>query len=221
MRIRKKKWADKELENSGIYLSDPAAIVDWFSLFENDNPVSIELGCGKGCFIAEYAWENQDRNFIAIDIKKDMLAVANRNIYGRFREHLSEPRNVILVNYDITYIENLFGDSFKADDIFINFPNPWYKAKHHKRRLTYPDKLRQYLSILKEDGRLYLKTDDEAFFTDTAGYLRDTGFMTLCSTSDYYGDISEEHRLPPSEHERLFRNNGDNIYFLVAKRGGL
>lgn len=217
MRIRKKKWASGELLNSKIYISDPVEHVNkWSSLFKNDNPISLELGCGKGIFIAQYALEHPNRNFIAIDIKTDILAVAHRNILSTFHLKSQEPSNILLVPYDIRLFQNLFYDAPIVEEIYMNFPNPWYKERHHKRRLTHPRQLLQYSKVLDDDGAIHFKTDDRQFFTDTLGYLKEANFIVKYSNIDEDNTYEAENTLPQSEHEIMYRSKGVSIYYLKA-----
>ena len=220
MRIRKKKWAASELQDSKIYISNPSNIENWSSLFGNDNPISVDLGCGKGEFIAEYALLNPNKNFIAIDVKTDILAVAHRNILKTFSIKSTRPKNIVLIPYNIQYFDNLFSNSPIFSEIFINFPNPWYKDRHHKRRLTYPSQLKKYAVTLKDDGAIYFKTDDEEFFKDTVNYLEKENYNIVFSTDDYYSSISEELRFPASEHEKKFHSEGIPIHYLKATKQG-
>jgi len=219
MRIRRKKWAKTELEDSKIFISNPHEhICSWESLFINGNPITLELGCGKGIFIAQYASEHPEKNFIAIDIKTDILAVAHRNIKKTYQSLSREPTNIILIPYDIMRFENLFYDSPVFKEIVINFPNPWYKEKHYKRRLTHPRQLNQYSRVLEKDGAINLKTDDESFFRDSMEYLKECHFEIIFSSFDFHPEDYPFISFPESEHEMLYRSKGVPICFLRAKK---
>lgn len=221
MRIRKKNWAQKELERSDIYIADPVCIADKRDIFSDANNLAIDMGCGKGVFLSEMALKEPGTNFIGIDVKRDMLAVAHRNITENFRKAGKIPHNIKLIPYDARWINGLFAETFKADALFINFPNPWPRERHKKRRLTYPGLLRQYREFLCETADIIFRTDDRDLFFDTAGYLEQTGFEIVYSTADYYADVALENRYPPGEHERYFSEKGQPVYYIQAKQRGM
>ena len=97
MRIRFKKWARPELEASAFYIDNPENYKGkWKELFENDNPIHLELGCGKGQFISQLAVQNDNVNYIAVDLVEAMLGLAKRNVESTYKEHEKEIKNVIL-----------------------------------------------------------------------------------------------------------------------------
>ena len=103
MRMRKKKWARPELDNCKYFLQEPIINKDnWREFFNNDKPIYLELGCGKGSFISQIAYKNRDKNFIAIDIKDDMLGYARRKIEEIYGKNCID--NVVLLAYDIERI---------------------------------------------------------------------------------------------------------------------
>ena len=103
MRIRFKKWARPELEASNFYEDNPEEWKGkWKEHFEDNNkPLMLELGCGKGQFISKLAVENQDINYLAIDLVDAMLGLAKRNIEETYKEANIEPKNVMLTRFDI------------------------------------------------------------------------------------------------------------------------
>ena len=103
MRIRKKKWARPELEECIYILKEPTQnIGKWSKYFKSENPIYLDLGCGRGSFISKLASQNKDINFVAIDIKDDMLGYARRNIEEEYSG--KEVNNVCLLAYDIERI---------------------------------------------------------------------------------------------------------------------
>ena len=119
MRIRYKKWARPELEASKFYIDNPEEYKGkWKQCFKNqENPIHIELGCGKGQFIAKLAVENQDINYIAIDLVDAMLGLAKRNIEKVYKEKEIEPENVILTRFDIERILLILDEKDEAERI--------------------------------------------------------------------------------------------------------
>lgn len=219
MRIRKKPWAEKELRESSIFLQYPLEHSRHLSsLFSREQPLIVELGCGKGLFLLEYAPSHLDINFIGIDIKNDILAVAHRNITASYAAHGQRVENILLLPYDIERIGSLFSENTQCDAIYIHFPNPWQKARHKKRRLTHPRQLIQYRCFLKPEGFIFFKTDDRELFNDTKIYLKECAFDLLYISEDYYRDVMDMGKYPQTEHELMFRAEGKPIFYIEAQK---
>ena len=153
MRIRFKKWARPELEASKFYIDEPEKYKGkWRTLLENNSPLYVELGCGKGGFISQIASENPNIDYIAIDLVDAMLGLAKRNIEEVYAEKNEEINNVLISRYDIDRILNVFDENDKIDRIYINFCNPWPRGKHHKKRLTHTRQLEKYKQFLVDGG---------------------------------------------------------------------
>lgn len=217
MRIRKKKWAQPELDQCPYFIQNPEDRKgSWQSFFQNDNPIELEIGCGKCSFVAQKALLHPDVNFIAVDIKSDMLGVGRRNIEKLFEENgLSSPTNIALVAYNVENIENIFSESDGIQALYINFCNPWPREKHKKRRLTFPKKLVKYRDFLKDDAKIYFKTDDDPLFEDSILYFQQTGYDIVCLTRDLH--LSEVPNNIETEHEKMFTQQGIPIKYLEAE----
>ena len=114
MRIRFKPWARPELEASKFYIDNPEEYQGkWSSLYKNNNPLHLELGCGKGNFISTLAVKHKDINYIAIDLVDAMLGIAKRNIEAVYNENNEEIDNVYITRYDIERILNIFNKQDK------------------------------------------------------------------------------------------------------------
>ena len=218
MRIRFKKWARPELEVSKFYIDNPEEYKGkWKELFENEMPINIELGCGKGGFISKIASENKNINYIAIDLVDAMLGLAKRNIEAEYKEKNIEINNVLLTRYDIERILNIFNEKDEIDRIYINFCNPWPRGKHHKKRLTHTRQLEKYKKFLKNDGLIYFKTDDDNLFNDSLKYFKDAGFEIIKYTYDLENEESFWENTQ-TEHEKMFIEQGIKIKALIAKK---
>lgn len=219
MRIRFKKWARPELEASEFYIDNPEEYKGkWQTLFENDNQIHLELGCGKGGFISQIAPKNMDRNYIAIDLVDAMLGLAKRKIEENYKELEKETKNIYITRYDIDRILNIFNENDKIDRIYINFCNPWPRGKHHKKRLTHTRQLEKYKKFLSDDGMIYFKTDDDNLFIDSLTYFKEAGFTLAKVTYDL---VSEEdfwngEENIETEHEKMFKEQGIKIKALIA-----
>ncbi|MGN1327880.1 MAG: tRNA (guanosine(46)-N7)-methyltransferase TrmB [Clostridia bacterium] len=220
MRIRYKKWARPELEASKFYIDEPENYKGkWQTQFKNNNPIHIELGCGKGSFISQKASQNSNVNYIAIDLIDAMLGLAKRNIENVYKENNREIDNIYITRYDIERILNIFDKNDSIERIYINFCNPWPRGKHHKKRLTHTRQLEKYKEFLKKDGKIYFKTDDDSLFGDSLSYFKESGFnlekitYDLAEEIDFWnGEINIE-----TEHEKMFKEQGIKIKALIAK----
>ena len=123
MRIRYKKWARPELEASPFYVDNPEEERGkWRKLYKNPTlPLYLELGCGKGQFIANLASNNLNTNYIAIDLVDAMLGLAKRNVEQVYQEKNIEPDNVVLTRFDIERILMILDKSDNIQRIYINF----------------------------------------------------------------------------------------------------
>lgn len=162
MRIRKKKWAEPELSVCNFYVKNPEENAGkWMQAFKKEQPLYLEIGCGKGGFAGQLALKNPDKNIIALDIKVDMLGVGRRTIVKLFEDAgktQDDITNLLLVKYNVEMLDKIITADDKIDRLFINFCNPWPRAKHKKRRLTYYKKLEMYKTFLKPDSRIRFKT---------------------------------------------------------------
>lgn len=217
MRLRKKPWARPELEACNFFIVNPSEYKGkWRDSFNNDNPIYLELGCGKGTFVAVHGSENPNINYVAIDIKDEVLVLAKRNIEKAYNEKEIQVNNLKLMAQEIFLINDVFSKEDIVDRIYINFCNPWPKERHKKRRLTYPTQLEKYKEFLSKDGKIYFKTDDDELFYESLEYFKEAGFEIEYITydlhnSDFVGNVR-------TEHENMFSEQGINIKFLIAKR---
>ena len=219
MRIRYKPWARPELEASQFYIEHPEEYKGkWKELFQSkNNPLHIELGCGKGGFISKISVNNPEINYVAIDLVDAMLGLAKRKIEGEFQNANREINNVYLVRYDIERIIDIFDKTDEVERIYINFCNPWPRGKHHKKRLTHVRQLEKYREFLKDDGRIYFKTDDEELFEHSLRYFKEAGFeiekytYDLEKTQDFWNNIE-------TEHEKMFSQQGIKIKAAIVRK---
>lgn len=217
MRIRFKPWARPELEASEFYIDNPEDYKGkWNTLFKNpNNPIHLELGCGKGGFICQLAAQNPETNYVAIDMVDAMLGLAKRNVEREYAERNLEINNIYITRYDIERILAIFDQADKIERIYINFCNPWPRGKHHKKRLTHVRQLEKYKQFLKPGGEIYFKTDDDNLFNDSISYFKQTGFeiekltYDLANTPTFWNNIE-------TEHERMFKAEGIKIKALRA-----
>ena len=218
MRIRYKKWARPELEASKFYEDEPEKWKGkWKEHFKNpDLPFMIELGCGKGQFISKLALENQNINYLAIDLIDAMLGLAKRNIEQSYKEANIEPENVLITRFDIERINLILDKVDNVERIYINFCNPWPRGKHHKKRLTHTRQLEKYKELLKDNAEIYFKTDDDDLFNSSLIYFEEAGFEIIKKTYDLHQEPIFEKNIE-TEHEKMFSEQGIKIKALIAR----
>jgi len=210
MRIRNKPWAKEELNSSKFYIQNPEGCKGkWQEYFKNSrNPIHLELGCGKGYFVKKAAIQNQETNYIAIDLIDAILGVANRNIIEEFNG--KEVNNLLLTRYDVEEINNILDKTDNIERIYINFCNPWPKPRHKKRRLTHTRQLEKYKQFLKPNGEIYFKTDDDELFKESLEYFKKAGLETIKLTYDL-GKEPDFWQNIETEHEIKFKEQGIHI----------
>lgn len=210
MRIRNKPWAKEELLASNFYVQKPEDYKGrWKEFFNNENDhIYLELGCGKGFFVKKAAKQNQNINYIAIDLIDAILGMANRNIIEEFEN--KEVLNLALTRYDIEEINNILDKSDNIERIYINFCNPWPKPRHKKRRLTHTRQLEKFKQFLAPKGEIYFKTDDDELFRESLEYFKEAGFEVV-KTTDNLNEEPDFWENIETEHEIKFKNEGIKI----------
>ena len=204
MRIRNVKNKEEILDNCSFLLSNPKEYKGKFKeLFNNDNPIYVEIGMGKGQFIYQNAKKYKDINFIGIERFDSIMAKAILKM-----EKLD---NLILIKYDANLIDDLF--DHEIDKIYLNFSDPWPKNRHENRRLTSKLFLEKYKNIFKDKERIEVRTDNRDFFLYSVESLGDMGYLL--------NDVSFNYQSPDlimTEYESKFRGKGANIYHLFAEK---
>jgi tRNA (guanine-N7-)-methyltransferase len=179
--------------------------------FNNNYPIILELGCGKGEYSVELARQNTDKNYIGIDIKGARMW---RGAKTAFEERL---KNICFLRTRIELIESFFTTA-EIDEIWITFPDPQLKKKRNKKRLTGARFLNSYSNILKPDGLIHLKTDSRQLFDYTLELARQNKLQLLKSTNDLYSDPEADNRLFIKTHyEKIFLEQGKKITYLCLR----
>ncbi len=150
------------------------------NFFKNDNPIVLELGCGKGEYSVNLAKLFPNKNFLGIDIKGARFW---RGAKTALEENIS---NVGFLRTQIELVDHLFEEN-EVDEIWITFPDPQIKYKRTKHRMTNPDFLDKYKKILKPNGVVHLKTDSEYMHGYTLGLLQGLGLTVEYAHHDVYG----------------------------------
>lgn len=177
----------------------------WTDFFENNNPIVLELGCGKGEYTTGQALLYPHKNFIGMDIKGSRINHGAKEI---LRKSIS---NACFVRSQIELVDLIFDN--EISEVWITFPDP--SIEKARRRLTSPMFLNRYRSILKSNAAVYLKTDSKELFDYTIETLTENKYKILFETDDYYNsDISQQ--LPPikTTYEKKFLAEGKKICLL-------
>ena len=185
-------------------------------LKEKINQCIQSFGCGKGSFIAKLAVQNPEINYLAIDIKSEVLGLAKRNIEKEYLNAQKEIDNVLLTAYEIEIIQNILNEKDIVDRIYINFCNPWPKPRHNKKRLTHTKQLEKYKTFLKPGGEIYFKTDDDNLYKATIRYLEETGFQIIKQTENLHKEPIWVNNIE-TEHEKMFEEQGITTKAIIAK----
>jgi tRNA (guanine-N7-)-methyltransferase len=151
----------------------------WNSFFKNNNPIVLELGCGKGEYTVGLAQRNPDKNYIGVDIKGARFWRGAKSALEQGLDH------VAFLRTQIELVDQLFGEN-EVDEIWITFPDPQIKYKRTKHRLTNPMFLEKYKQILKPNGIIHLKTDSEYMHGYTLGLLQGLGHEICYANHDVY-----------------------------------
>jgi len=181
----------------------------WHSFFNNNNPISIELGCGKGEYTIALAEKNPNKNFIGIDIK------GARFWKGAKTALENKLTNVAFVRTQIELVDCIFSKA-EVDEIWITFPDPQIKYKRTKHRMTNHDFLLKYNHILKEDGVINLKTDSEFMHGYTLGLLHGEGHEILHANHDVYKDYYSPDEVIETQtfYEKKYLEKGKAITYI-------
>ena len=173
------------------------------------SPLHIEIGCGKGKFIAQTAALNPSVRYIAVEKVQNVLVLAMEKVKNL---NLS---NVRFMRGDFSVLSESFPDK-SVDRIYLNCRDPWPKKGNAKRRLTHGGFLEIYKRILKDDGEIFFKTDNRALFDFSLESFPENGFSLSCVTFDLHAEGCEDNIC--TEYEERFSAQGVPICRLVAKK---
>lgn len=213
MRLRKVKNARERLQvdNNPYYIEDAKVFKGkWKDVFHNDNPIHIEIGCGKGQFMIELAKRNPNINYIALEKYDSVLLRALEKAV------LEDIPNLKLAVVDASIIKEYFSDK-EVNRIYLNFSDPWPKNHHKKRRLTYEDFLNQYKEILADDGQIEQKTDNRHLFEFSLESFNHNGWYLEDICLDLHNELEKYPDNITTEFEDKWSKLGP-IYRLVAKK---
>ena len=185
---------------------------NWAKHFGNENPIVLELGCGKGEYTVGLAERNPDKNFIGIDIKGARFW---RGAKTAIEENLD---NVAFLRTQIELIDRMFAEN-EVSEIWITFPDPQIKYKRTKHRMTNQSFLDKYRKVLKANGLIHLKTDSEFMHGYTLGLLHGLGIEVAYANHDVYKNEGspEEVLKIQTFYENQYLEKGKAITYIQFK----
>ncbi|MDQ7983086.1 MAG: tRNA (guanosine(46)-N7)-methyltransferase TrmB [Spiroplasma sp.] len=183
-------------------------------VFKNNHKLYLEIGIGKGDFIIENAKKYHDINFIGIEVfsialikaakKYQQLTIANK------------PDNLKLIQFDANDLLTIFNQG-EIDQIYLNFSDPWPKTRHEKRRLSFVTFLTIYHQILKANGQIHLKTDNDQFFAYSINSFLKCGWKLIKKTTNLVASVDNQNNIE-TEYEKKFKQLGENINYVVFQK---
>ena len=182
--------------------------------FHNNNPIVLELGCGRGEYTVGLAQRDPNKNYIGIDIK------GARMWAGAKQAELAGIKNVAFLRTNIEMISNFFSPD-EIDEIWITFPDP--QMKKATKRLTSTFFMQRYRQLLRPDGIIHLKTDSPFLYTYTQAMVKENHYPILVDTDDLYseeavrtlGDKANEARMLQTHYENQWLDRGLTIKYIV------
>ncbi|NLX64877.1 MAG: tRNA (guanosine(46)-N7)-methyltransferase TrmB [Clostridiaceae bacterium] len=209
MRLRNVPNAYEKLKACSNFVPEPRDYKGkWKKYFDNDNPVHIEIGPGKGEFIVQLSQQNPHINYIAIEKSPAVLVKIIRKIPDE------GIHNLAITVFDAGNLEEIF-ESGEVEKLYLNFSDPWPKKKHAKRRLTSPKFLKIYKNILKPGSIIEFKTDNRPMFDYSIETFKEEGYNLIKITYDLYNSDLLEGNIP-TEYEKKFHSLGTPINKLIA-----
>ena len=199
MRMRNPKYKDEVLNKCDFYLDD--------NLFANDNEIRIEIGMGKGDFILNMALKYPNVNFIGVEKYSSVASVAIKKI----------------MDYKLDNIKIFIGDAnnlpeylfHKISTIYLNFSDPWPKAKHDKRRLTHKNYLKFYDNLFRVKKHIIMKTDNDDLFAFSEESFLNYGYRIIKKSYDLHSENIDNIQ---TEYEKKFSEKGFLIKYIEVEK---
>ena len=208
MRLKNIKGASERILEGKYFINNPNEYKGkWHKLFNNNNPIYIEIGMGKGNFIIKNAIENPNINYIGIEMYDSVILRAVE------KTNELELNNLYLIRTDARLIEDVFDK--EIDLIYLNFSDPWPKERHAKRRLTSTRFLARYNNIFRGDNHIIMKTDNLDLFNYSVDSLKEYGYTINEISNDLH---KEKDNIITTEYEDKFTSKGMKINYFAASK---
>lgn len=215
MRLRNIPGAKDVIDNHPIAIkNEKEQKGKWQEVFENDKPIYIEIGMGKGQFLLTLAKQNPDINYIGIERYSSVLL---RALEKFDTEEFCELKNIRFICMNAFELPDVF-EYGEVAKIYLNFSDPWPKARHADRRLTSTKFFAQYDKVLAKEGVVEFKTDNRLLFEFSLEQVEEAGWKLLAHTFDLHHDASMNVGNVMTEYEEKFSSMGNPIHKLIAAR---
>ncbi len=210
MRLRHKPWAEEFIQaHPEIIIPNPEDYKgNWQAIFENENPLHIEVGTGKGQFITGMAKQNPAINYIGIELYDSVIVSALENAIE------AQLPNLRLLKVNGADLEKYFAKN-DIHRVYLNFSDPWPKTRHAKRRLTHEGFLKLYQSILIDNAEIHFKTDNRGLFEFSLVSMSAYGMILKYVSLDLHAEMPEDNIM--TEYEEKFSAKGQPIYRVEAQ----
>ena len=210
MRVRNIAGVEELLKSNNYYIDlNEKIAINWELVFGNKNPIHLEIGMGKGKFLTTLATENPEVNYVGIEKSKELLWKVCKLLEG------TGLKNIRIINQKAEELQETFGQG-EIERIYLNFSDPWPKARHDKRRLTHRGFLQKYKEILKIEGEIHFKTDSLSLFEFSLEEFKEYKGLVL---KEVTYDLHKEEPLDNvmTEYEEKFVSMGKPIYKYIAQ----
>lgn len=215
MRLRNIPGADDVIQKHPIAIKNETdQRGKWAGVFGNDHPIHIEIGMGKGQFLLTLAKQNPEVNYIGIERYSSVLL---RALEKFDTEEFCELTNIRFICMDAFALPEVF-ELGEVEKIYLNFSDPWPKARHANRRLTSTRFFAQYDKVLAGGGVVEFKTDNRLLFEFSLEQVEEAGWKLLAHTFDLHHDETMNVGNVMTEYEQKFSSMGNPIHKLIATR---
>lgn len=208
MRYNIIKNADKIVKNSNFVVNNPIQNKNkWNQIFDNNNPICLELGMGRGSFIIEMAKKYPKINFIGLELYDSQMVMAVEKLAN------TNLKNIKLINSDAREIDKIFGK--EIDTIYLTFSEPWPKKQDEKKRFTHESYLKLYDKIFKKNKHIILKTDNKGLFAYSLESLSQYWYSFDRVSLDLHHDENKIENIMTDFEKQYFKENRP-IYYVDA-----
>lgn len=212
MRLRNIPEAKDIVAHSPFVVQNPALLRGgWDELWKNTHPIHLEIGMGKGRFLMEMSLKHPENNYLGMELYDSVLLRAIQK-----RQAMEERlENLYFLCTDARTLPEIFGKN-EVSKIYLNFSDPWPKARHAKRRLTSRQFLTRYRQILVPGGTIEFKTDNRELFEFSLQEIKESGWNLAACTYDLHQDGAMNRGNIMTEYEEKFSALGNPIYKLIT-----
>lgn len=208
MRYNVVKNADKIVKSSKFVINNPYEFKNnWSKVFNNNNPICLELGMGRGNFIIEMAKKYPHINFIGLELYSSQMVAAVEKLSN------TNLNNIKLINCDAREIDKIFGK--EIDTIYLTFSEPWPKKQDEKKRFTHESYLKLYDKIFKKNKHIILKTDNKILFAYSLESLSQYWYSFERVSLDLHHDEQKIENVMTDFEKQYFKENR-SIYYVDA-----